>query len=613
MERKKSMHPLHFSKTTNGKLSEMRRIVKAKVRKLVLPMTLVLLIASLLSFSSFEVDADPAIGSTTTTIYAVADAYANSSSPDVNYGIENYLYVSSNSNASCISYTYIMFDLLGIPSNANIISAKLKLDLNSTGGEIYWHPPDTIGAYYCSNNSWTELGITWNNKPSFNPDPTDTWSFSIFADPREWGITEDVITALPSGNLTEVLKFEKKTEYGYAVFHSREETNKPKLEVEYTTLPVFVVHLESFQDTRATNNLGLTTFADYTFPLPTDIDVVNGSYQARYSGGYMFIKWETSGDVTVSDAKSVTTTVTVSGNGTLRAVGNAKRLEYTYDHGNPGWGSEKAGLIDAVRFSSLFSGQLITARFHMYEISPYQPNTFKIHVMDENRDDLITPFEQTPTSKGWFDVDLASYGLRVNEGVDFHVGMEWITDYNPDLGEDRTSPSNRSWHWNGTDWEEETYSDFMIRAVVGTLIDHVIVADGIIFTVRTESNSTVSNFQFFKEEKKFLFNVTGHTDTHGSCNITIPTQLLGGPFNVTFDGQLLSEVLSLDNSTHTWLYFTYLQSEHKIEIVGSTVIPEFPSLLLPLLCIITTLIAVVFRKKLKMTKQQMKVGLEASK
>ena len=191
--------------------------------------------------------------------------------------------------------------------------------------------------------------------------------------------------------------------------------------------------------------------------------------------------------------------------------------------------------------------------------------------------------------------------------------MEWITDYNPDLGEDRTSPSNRSWHWNGTDWEEETYSDFMIRAVVGALIDHVIVADGIIFTVRTESNSTVSNFQFFKEEKKVLFNVTGPTDTHGFCNITIPTQLLGGPFNVTFDGQLLSEVLSLDNSIHTWLYFTYLQSEHRIEIVGSTVIPEFPSLLLPLLCITTTLIALIFRRKLKMTKRQLKVGLKASK
>ena len=568
--------------------------------KRVLLLTIVLLIFSSLSVSSFEVNA--AIGATTTTIYSVVDAYVNSSSPSMNYGYETDLYISSNSEAD---YTYILFNLSSIPSGANIISAKLELYLEATGGEIYWYPADKIGAYYCSDNSWTELGITWNNKPSFNLEPTDTWSFSILysvQDYKSWDITEDVRAALPSGNLTEVLKFESKTEYGYALFHSREETDKPKLEVEYAALPVFVVHLESIQDAEATSNLGHITFADYTFSLPTDIDVVAGSYLIQYSDGYMFMRWETSGGLIVSHARAATTTVTISSEGTLRAVGNAKRLEYTYDHGQPGWGSETAGCVDAVRFTPLFSGQLLTARFYMQDISSYQSNTFKVHIMNETREDLITPFERTPTSKGWLDVDLSSYGISVNEGADFHIGMEWMVDYNPVLGEDRTRPSDRSWHWNGTHWEEEPYGDFMIRAVVGTLIDHVTVADGIVFHIPTESNSTVSNFQFVKEDKKLLFNVTGPTDTRGFCNITIPNQLLGGPFNVAFDEQILSEVLSFDNGTHTWLHFSYLHSEHEIEIVGSTVIPEFPSLLLLPLCLITTLIALIFRRKLKTSR-----------
>jgi hypothetical protein len=424
-------------------------------------------------FSLSHVTASPAIGSTTTTVYSVADAYVNSSSPDTNYGDIDSLYVSANSEQD---FTYVMFDLSSIPADANIISAKLKVYLSSTGGSIYWSPADRIGAYYCSDSSWIELGITWNNKASFNPEPTDAWSFSIIYYVKRyktWDITGDVRTALPSGNLTEVLKFESKTGDGYAVFQSREGDNRPKLEVEYSTKPVFVVHLESVQDTGATANLGLVTFADYVFSLPTDIDVVNGSYTVTYSGGYTFVRWETTDGVTVSNENAVSTTVTVLGNGTVRAVGNVKKLEYAYDHGNPQWHSESAGRMDAVRFTPLFSDQLLTARYYIYDLYSSPSDIFTVHVMDESRNDIVTPFNVTPTSEGWFDVDLSSYGINVNEGVDFYVGMEWIVGYNPDLGEDTTNPSGRSWSWNGTVWDAEEYKDFMIRAVVGAFTPEV--------------------------------------------------------------------------------------------------------------------------------------------
>jgi len=149
-------------------------------------------------------------------------------------------------------------------------------------------------------------------------------------------------------------------------------------------------------------------------------------------------------------------------------VGNVERLEYAYDCNNPSWYSRDAGHMVAVRFTPLFSGQLLTIRYYMYDLSTYQSNTFKVHVMDHERNDLITPFNVTPAQEGWFDVNLSSYKLKVQESVDFYVGMEWIVDYNPDLGEDRTNPSGRSWHWNGTIWKQEEYSDFMIRAVVST-------------------------------------------------------------------------------------------------------------------------------------------------
>jgi hypothetical protein len=176
--------------------------------------------------------------------------------------------------------------------------------------------------------------------------------------------------------------------------------------------------------------------------------------------------------------------------------------------------------------------------------------------------------------------------------------MEWTTSYNPYLGgDDVWTLSDRSWSVNGTDWTESTA--FTIRAVVGTLCCHEIVEDSRVFQIMTESNSTLSDFQFIKGNKKIQFNVAGTTGTSGFCNITIPNQLLGGPFNVTFDGQPLSEVLSSNNGTHTWLHLTYPQSAHEIEILGTTVIPEFPSAMLSSLFMVITVCVVALARKFR--------------
>jgi hypothetical protein len=185
---------------------------------------------------TFEAAATPETASI--TLYPTADAYVNSESPDTNYGSEGTLLVSSNSE---FNYTYIMFDLSSIPSDADIKSANLSLYLYGTRGDVYGVPADKIGVYRCSDTSWTELGITWNNKPSFDPTPTDTWSFSIIFYTKvykRWNVTEDVIDAFTSEEmLTEVFKFEKKTGYGHAGFDSKEGSHKPKLDILYSAPP----------------------------------------------------------------------------------------------------------------------------------------------------------------------------------------------------------------------------------------------------------------------------------------------------------------------------------------------------------------------------------------
>jgi len=93
------------------------------------------------------------------------------------------------------------------------------------------------------------------------------------------------------------------------------------------------------------------------------------------------------------------------------------------------------------------------------------------------------------------------------------------------------------------------------------------------YPVATFSNSTISSFNFSQPSKQISFNVTGSDGTVGFCNVTVPNVLLGGPYNVLVDGSPPSVLLENSNDTHTFLYFKYFHSTHKVQIVGTRVGP----------------------------------------
>jgi len=99
-----------------------------------------------------------------------------------------------------------------------------------------------------------------------------------------------------------------------------------------------------------------------------------------------------------------------------------------------------------------------------------------------------------------------------------------------------------------------------------------VVVGGFTFHVVVESTSAISSFNFVWAEKRIGFNVTGDTDTEAFSNVTIPTDLLGGPYTVFFDGvSIVPAPQETTNGTHTFLYFTYVHSSHIVEIYGTTV------------------------------------------
>jgi len=127
------------------------------------------------------------------------------------------------------------------------------------------------------------------------------------------------------------------------------------------------------------------------------------------------------------------------------------------------------------------------------------------------------------------------------------------------------------------------------------------VHDGYKFNVTMLSNSTVSNFNFNESLKQISFNVTGPTGKKGYCNITIPKDLLQGPWTIMFNNNnYTSNCRITENTTHTFIYIPYSCSTNAVQIIGTTAIPETtPAMIIPLLMVLSmiTLFLIKRRKK----------------
>ncbi len=111
------------------------------------------------------------------------------------------------------------------------------------------------------------------------------------------------------------------------------------------------------------------------------------------------------------------------------------------------------------------------------------------------------------------------------------------------------------------------------------------------YSVQIISNSTISGFEF--NGTAINFQVSGENDSTGFCRVSIPTALISAGYRILVSGtEVQYKLLPVSNSTQSYLYFTYHQSEQEVIIT----IPEFALFALPLLAL-TTLVPVAILKK----------------
>jgi len=106
-----------------------------------------------------------------------------------------------------------------------------------------------------------------------------------------------------------------------------------------------------------------------------------------------------------------------------------------------------------------------------------------------------------------------------------------------------------------------------------------ITCEGQTYTVTTLSHTPLSNFNFSQQEMQISFDLADpHPYPAAYCTVMIPNNLLtGNPWTITIDGMPIIPDVITENATHTMLYFTYIHSTHKVQIIGTWVIGPPPT------------------------------------
>jgi len=96
----------------------------------------------------------------TAALGPTADSYVRASSAKSNFGTANPLTVQQGSSTSNQRWTYVTFDLTSVPTISN---ARVRLfgAVSATTSTLV-----QTAVYPVSDTTWTETGLTWNNRPA---------------------------------------------------------------------------------------------------------------------------------------------------------------------------------------------------------------------------------------------------------------------------------------------------------------------------------------------------------------------------------------------------------------------------------------------------------------
>jgi hypothetical protein len=124
------------------------------------------------------------------TINPTADTFVDSVNDKTNHGEMQYMLVSRQTE-SMEDRIWLKFNLSSVPDGAIVDMATLRLYCINSGDPTY-----NVYAHSSSNISWTELGITWANMPSYNTTSMDMKQVATTYRWYNWSVTYAVQNAV---------------------------------------------------------------------------------------------------------------------------------------------------------------------------------------------------------------------------------------------------------------------------------------------------------------------------------------------------------------------------------------------------------------------------------
>ena len=185
---------------------------------------ILMLIADVLPVGAVSTPFNPNKGldlqtASTLTFVANADAYVEELHPTANNGTTDYLQVESANNRN--SESYIRFAVSGVTGSVQSAQLRVYTTVNSsTNGP----------ALYTTGNTWTETGITWNNRPGRTGSVIDNKGG---IDKNTWVEYNVAPVVTSNGTFNFVLVGDSSDEIR---FSSREGNNPPQLIVTFNSV-----------------------------------------------------------------------------------------------------------------------------------------------------------------------------------------------------------------------------------------------------------------------------------------------------------------------------------------------------------------------------------------
>jgi len=254
------------------------------------------------------------------TLNPVADAHVQDGTNAANnFGNLTTLLVKATASGGTNRWAYLRFPLTGVNGAVNAARLRLHGSRPTTANGI----PDVV--YAVSNNTWTETGITWNNKPL--PGEAQGFGVAIHTNAHyyEWDVTPFVKAQKAAGAtaVSLAVRMSANVSIGPDTFSSRQAaSNRPELVVAFASGADTVVF-----NAEADAHVRDGTSANTNFGTATSLESKNSTVSGNHRR--TFVRFPITG---------VGSNVTAA---TLRLFGNSvttAKMVGVYSNSNTTWG-----------------------------------------------------------------------------------------------------------------------------------------------------------------------------------------------------------------------------------------------------------------------------------